>query len=108
MIRVAISLIAALLGIASTMPQAAAQAVGPDEAHEAPARVRPNVALSPVQKRTIYNAVSQQRPRTSPADIPLVVGALLRNAADAARTRRRRLVGTVPQIRYGGRQCGCS
>jgi hypothetical protein len=41
MIRVAISLIAALLGIASTMPQAAAQAVGPDEAHEAPARVRP-------------------------------------------------------------------
>ena len=59
------------------MPQAAAQAVGPDEAHEAPARVRPNVALSPVQKRTIYNAVSQQRPRTSPADIPLVVGALV-------------------------------
>jgi hypothetical protein len=81
MIRVAISLVAALLGIASTMSQPAAQAVSPDEAHDAPARVRPNVMLSPAQKRTIYNAVSQQRLRTSPADIPLVVGALVPRSA---------------------------
>lgn len=81
MIRVAISLVAALLGIASTMSQPAAQALGPDEAHDAPARVRPNVTLSPAQKRTIYNAVLQQRLRTSPADIPLIVGALVPRSA---------------------------
>jgi hypothetical protein len=79
--RVAISLVAALLGIASTMSQPAAQALGPDEAHDAPARVRPVVALSPAQKCTIYNAVSQQRLRTSPTDIPLVVGALVSRSA---------------------------
>jgi len=45
------------------------------------ARVRPNVTLTPAQKRTIYNAVSQQRLRTSPADIPLVVGALVPRSA---------------------------
>jgi hypothetical protein len=81
MIRVTISLVAALLGIASTMSQPAAQAVSPDEAHDAPARVRPNVMLSPAQKHTIYNAVSQQRLRTSPADIPLLVGALVPRSA---------------------------
>jgi hypothetical protein len=81
MIRVAISLVAALLGIASTMSQPAAQALGPDEAHDAPARVRPNVTLSPAQKRIIYNAVLQPRLRTSPADIPLIVGALVPRSA---------------------------
>ena len=81
MIRVAISLVAALLGIASTISQPVAQAVGPDEAHDAPARVRPNVMLSPAQKHTIYNAVFQQRLRTSPADIPLIVGALVPRSA---------------------------
>jgi len=81
MIRIAISLVAALLGIAITMSQPVAQAVSPDEAHDAPARVRPNVMLSPAQKHTIYNAVSQQRLRTSPADIPLVVGALVPRSA---------------------------
>ena len=74
MIRVAISLVAALLGIASTMSQPAAQALGPDEAHDAPVRVRPNVTLSPAQKRTIYNAVLQQRLRTSPSTRSIRIG----------------------------------
>jgi hypothetical protein len=59
-----------VLGIASTMSQPAAQALSPDEAHDAPARVRPNVTLSPAQKRTIYNCPGnnngQQNIRLSP------------------------------------------
>jgi hypothetical protein len=80
-----------LLALAAGMPQAAAQAVGPDETRGAPARLAPHIALSPAQKRAIYAAVSRQRLRTSAADIPLIVGATLpRSAAlltlpDAAR-----------------------
>jgi hypothetical protein len=86
-----IPIVAVLLALAAGMPQAAAQAVGPDEAHGAPARLAPHIALSPAQKRAIYAAVSRQRLRTSAADIPLIVGATVpRSAAlltlpDAAR-----------------------
>ena len=68
-----ITLIAALLTFAGTMPQAKAQALGPDEAHGA--RAVPHVTLSPAQKRAIYSAVARQRLRTSAGEIPLTVGA---------------------------------
>ena len=90
-IALPIPIVAVLLALAAGMPQAAAQAVGPDEAHGAPARLAPHIALSPAQKRAIYAAVSRQRLRTSAADIPLIVGATVpRSAAlltlpDAAR-----------------------
>jgi hypothetical protein len=86
-----IPIVATLLALAAGMPQAAAQVVGPDEAHGAPARLAPRIALSPAQKRAIYAAVSRERLRTSAADIPLIVGATVpRSAAllplpDAAR-----------------------
>jgi hypothetical protein len=82
-----ISLAAALL---AAPPQAAAQAVGADEAHGATARlgphshldsVRPPVAVSPAQRRAIYAAVSRQRLRTPAADIPLTVGATVPRSA---------------------------
>ena len=85
-----IPIVAALLALAAGMP-ATAQAVGPDEAHDAPARLAPHIALSPAQKRAIYAAVSRQRLRTSAADIPLIVGATVTRSAvlltlpDAAR-----------------------
>ena len=90
-IALPIPIVAVLLALAAGMPQAAAQAVGPDEAHGAPARLAPHIALSPAQKRAIYAAVSRQRLRTSAANIPLIVGATVpRSAAlltlpDAAR-----------------------
>ncbi|HEX4239402.1 MAG TPA: hypothetical protein VHZ64_15870 [Xanthobacteraceae bacterium] len=90
-IALPIPIVAALLALAAGMPQAAAQAVGPDEAHGAPARLAPHIALSPAQKRAIYATVSRQRLRTSAADIPLVVGATVSRSAalltlpDAAR-----------------------
>jgi hypothetical protein len=74
-IALPISIAAALLMRPAMMPQAAAQAVGTDEAHGPPARLAPHIALSPAQKRAIYAAVSGQRLRTMPADIPLMVGA---------------------------------
>ena len=90
-IVLSIPIVTALLALAAGMPQAAAQAVGPDEAHGPPARLAPYIALSPAQKRAIYAAVSRQWLRTSAADIPLIVGATVpRSAAlltlpDAAR-----------------------
>jgi hypothetical protein len=86
-----ISIAAAWLAVAALMPHATAQAVGPDEAHGAPPRLTPDVALSPAQKRVIYAAVSRQRLRSSSADIPLIVGAAVPRSAvlltlpDAAR-----------------------
>jgi len=80
-IALPISIIVALLVIAAMMPQAAAQAVGVDEAHGSPARLRPQIGLSPAQKRAIYSAVSRQRLRTSAADIPLSVGATVPRSA---------------------------
>ncbi len=74
-IALPIPIVTALLALAAGMPQATAQAVGPDEAHGAPVRLAPHIALSPAQKRAIYAAVSRQRLRTSAADIPLIVGA---------------------------------
>jgi hypothetical protein len=74
-IALPISMLAALLALTVRMPPAAAQAVGADEAHGAPARLAPHAALSPAQKRAIYTAVLRQRLRTSAADIPLTVGA---------------------------------
>jgi hypothetical protein len=80
-IALPISIVAASLTFAANMPHAAAQAVGADEAHSAPARLAPHVALSPAQKRVIYAAVSRQRLRTSAADIPLSVGATVPRSA---------------------------
>jgi Protein of unknown function (DUF1236) len=74
-IALPISMLAAVLALTLRMPPAAAQAVGADEAHSAPARPAPHLALSPAQKRAIYTAVLRQRLRTSAADIPLTVGA---------------------------------
>jgi hypothetical protein len=80
-IALPISMLAALLALTVRMPPAAAQAVGADEAHGAPARVAPQAALSPAQKRAIYTAVLRQRLRTSGADIPLTVGATVPHSA---------------------------
>jgi hypothetical protein len=91
-IALPISIAAALLALAARMPQATAQAVGPDEAHGTPARLAPHIVLSPAQKRAVYTAVSRQRLRSSAADIPLSVGAAVPRSAvlltlpDAARS----------------------
>ncbi len=71
-IALPISMLAALFVLTVRIPPAAAQAVGADEAHGAPA---PHATLSPAQKRAIYTAVLRQRLRTSAADSPLTVGA---------------------------------
>src|SRR5215472_6768947 len=47
-------LVAALLTLAGMMPQARAQALGPDEAYGVSARPVPRIALSAAQKRAIY------------------------------------------------------
>jgi hypothetical protein len=89
-IALPISLAAALFAAPAMMPQAAAQAVGADEAHGAAARlgphsrlggVTPPVAVSAAQRRAIYAAVSRQRLRTPVADIPLTVGATVPRSA---------------------------
>jgi hypothetical protein len=84
-IALPLSIVAAVLALAATlgarMPQATAQAVGADEAHGAPARLAPHIALSAAQKRAIYAAVSRQRLRSSAADIPLSVGATVPRSA---------------------------
>jgi hypothetical protein len=80
-IALPISIAAALLACPAMMPQAAAQAVGADEAHGATARLGPHSAVSPAQKRAIYVAVSRQRLRTPAADIPLTVGATVPRSA---------------------------
>jgi hypothetical protein len=85
-IALPISIAAALFAAAATMPQAAAQAVGADEAHGAGAQlglhnIGPRIAVSPAQRRAIYAAVSRQRLRTPAADIPLTVGASVPRSA---------------------------
>src|SRR5215472_2107169 len=67
-----ISVIAALLASLAVVPEAAAQKAGADEAPSASAA---QLALSPAQKRAIYDIVMRQRLRTSAADIPLTMGA---------------------------------
>jgi hypothetical protein len=74
-------LVAALLTLAGMMPQARAQALGPDEAHGVSARPVPRIALSAAQKRAIYSAVARQRLRTSAGEIPLTVGATVPRSA---------------------------
>lgn len=76
-----IPLFAAALALAAMMPQARAQALGPDEAHGSASRVVPQIALSPAQKRAIYSAIVRQRLRTSARDIPLSVGAIVPRSA---------------------------
>jgi hypothetical protein len=80
-IALPISFAAALLICPAVLPQAAAQAVGTDEAQGPAARLAPLFALSPAQKRALYAAVLGQRLRTSAADIPLVVGAIVPRSA---------------------------
>ncbi len=76
-IALPVSLLAALLALAAMMPQARAQALGPDEAHGSASRLVPQIALSPAQKRAVYSAIVGQRLRTSARDIPLSVGAIV-------------------------------
>lgn len=80
-IALPISFVAALLAVAAMMPQARAQALGPDEAHGTASRVVPQIALSPEQKSAVYNAIVRQRLRTSARDIPLTVGAIVPRSA---------------------------
>jgi hypothetical protein len=63
--------------VAATFVGAAAQAqtMGPDEAVDAKGAVTQKLALTEAQKHAIYNAVLQQRVRTSASGIPLAVGA---------------------------------
>jgi hypothetical protein len=80
-IPVVIAVLAFLFAVLGAMPQAAAQALGPDEAHGLAARVTPKTALSAAQKRAIYNTVARQRLRNQAADIPLIVGAPVPHSA---------------------------
>jgi hypothetical protein len=73
--------ISLLVALAAMMPQARAQALGPDEAHGTASRVVPQIALSPAQKRAVYSAIVRQRLRTSVRDIPLSVGAVVPRSA---------------------------
>jgi hypothetical protein len=54
---------------------AQAQTMGPDEAVDSKGAVTQKLALTEAQKNAIYNAVLQQRVRTSTTGIPLAVGA---------------------------------
>ena len=92
-IALPISMVAALLALAAWTSQATAQAVGPDEAHDAPGRLAPHIVLSPAQTRAIYAAVSRQRLRSSAADIPLIVGATVPRSA---------MLLTLPDAARGG------
>jgi hypothetical protein len=80
-IALPISLAAALLALAGTMPQAGAQALGPDEAHGTAACPVPQIVLGSAQKPAIYSAVAAQRLRTSAGEIPLIVGAAVPRSA---------------------------
>ncbi len=60
---------------------AQAQTVGPDEAVDSQGAVTAKLALTETQKHAIYNAVLQQRVRTSTTGIPLAVGAPVSPAA---------------------------
>lgn len=54
---------------------AVAQTVGPDEAVQPNGAVTQKLALTAAQRNAIYNAVIQQRVRTSTTLIPVAVGA---------------------------------
>ncbi|MGB3743756.1 MAG: hypothetical protein WBD11_04360 [Xanthobacteraceae bacterium] len=74
--RAVLPLVVAALLAAAGMSPADAQALGPNEAHGLPTNVKPNIALTALQKSAIYGAVLRQRLRSaSAADIPLIVGA---------------------------------
>ena len=84
-----ISLAAALLAAPAMMPQAAAQAVGADEAQVAGARLGPHshldsvkqpVAVSPAQQDVWLDADLPQL-KTSASEIPLTVGATVPRSA---------------------------
>jgi hypothetical protein len=76
--RTVSTVIAALLASSVIMPEATAQAV---EADEVPGASAVRAALNPAQRRAIYAAVLRQRLRTSAADIPLTVGAIVPRSA---------------------------
>ena len=76
-----ILLFAAALALTGMMPQAGAQALGPDEVHGAPAHAIPPIALGPAQRRAIYLAVARQRLKTAGGGIPLTVGATVPRSA---------------------------
>ncbi len=76
-----IPLFAAVLAFAGMMPQACAQALGPDEVHGGSARAALPIALGPAQRRAIYLAIARQRLKTSGSGIPLTVGATVPRSA---------------------------
>jgi hypothetical protein len=80
-ISLVVALLVLFLALAGIMPQARAQALGPDEASAAWARPVPQIALSPAQKRAIYRAIARQRLKTSASEIPLTVGATVPRSA---------------------------
>jgi hypothetical protein len=64
-------LLASLLGVKG----AAAQAIGPDEAVAPSGSLAQVTALSPQQRRAIYESVARQRARSVAPAVPAVVGA---------------------------------
>jgi hypothetical protein len=64
-------LLALLVGIG----EAAAQAVGPDEAVTPSGAVTQKLALTPVQRSAIYNAVIREKTRTSMPRMAVAIGA---------------------------------
>jgi hypothetical protein len=61
---------------------AVAQTVGPDEAVGPNGTMNQSLALTPAQERAIYNAVIQQRVRTSTARVPVTIGAAVPQAVE--------------------------
>jgi Protein of unknown function (DUF1236) len=61
---------------------AVAQTVGPDEAVGPNGTMNQSLALTPAQERAIYNAVIQQRVRTSTARVPAAIGAAVPQAVE--------------------------
>jgi hypothetical protein len=73
--RIALPILVAALILAPAL--AAAQALGPDEAHGAQAHMQPAPTLTATQKAEIYAVILRQRLRTSASEVPLIVGALV-------------------------------
>jgi hypothetical protein len=71
--RVALPILVGALILAPAL--AAAQALGPDEAHGAQAHMKPAPTLTAPQKANIYAVILRQRLRMSATEVPLIVGA---------------------------------
>jgi hypothetical protein len=74
-------LVATLLAAAGIVP-AAAQALGPDEAHVRLPRARPTFAPTAAQRSVIYGFVRRQHLHAPSADVPQAVSAPVPRSAD--------------------------